>query len=153
MFPSYISCRISRMSVGMRGAGVPPFTVSGAVSTRISSHRPTVRKLCSVFAPPSTINDCTFFSYKEVIRSAMFCRWSSTIRSGSRPLQWRTFSIGCSLSSVTRPTRMASLSALSLCDSIFVNGVEMERAWKQSSMKPLDVCAHFNIMYGRRRVL
>ena len=62
------------------------------------------------------------------------------------PAQWRTVSCGCSRSSVTRPTRMASSSARSLWQSICVNGEEILTGRPLSSMKPLAVCAHFKIM-------
>ena len=71
---------------------------------------------------------------------------STTSRLGSGPTQWRTDSCGCSRSSVTRPTRMASSSARSLWLSICVKGVEICSARPQSSMNPLAVCAHFRII-------
>ena len=46
---------------GIIGARVPSVTVNAVfVSTRISSHKPCIRNVRSVSAPPSTISDCMF---------------------------------------------------------------------------------------------
>ena len=166
VLPVIVCCLTTSMSAGSCGAGVPLATICGDCSTRISSYRWLSMNDCRVCLPPSTIIDCMLLSCAAFIStrstsSSESCpsmpgsgsvACESTIFTGDGPAQWRTVSCGCSRSSVVLPTTMASFSALSLCMSISVVGVDMASGLPPLSMNPFAVCAHFSVMNGRWRL-
>ena len=69
-FPSTVSLVCTTALSGRRGAATPFPITKGDVSTLISSHSPRLMKEFKVFAPPSTISDCTEVAYSS---SSIFC--------------------------------------------------------------------------------
>ena len=98
-------------SDGIEGETVPRDTVTGAVSTLISSHNPASMNWRWVYAPPSTISDCTLRSYRHSISCGSIGRAGSIPvkhgflesrirRIGSFPHHALTVSDGLSLNAV-----------------------------------------------------
>ena len=78
-----------------------------------------------------------------------------TRRMGERPYQLRTFKDGLSSLAVRVPTRMAECSALFLCTSMEVKGVDRITGLpsvRHKSINPSADSAHFSVIYGRCKV-